>query len=105
MHDLFALDRALTPAERNRLSGKTAGGHRRPKAKGYAAPPGSGPAGETCGSCGHLHRSSTPHRTYFKCDLMQRGWTHGAASDVKARSPACSRWEAPETNPETGKAA
>jgi hypothetical protein len=84
--DLFDLDRALTPAERRRLRGS------RPP-KGYAAPPGSGPAGETCKSCQHLVRREKA-RTYLKCGLMERGWTGGAGTDVRASSPACSRWEA-----------
>ena len=83
--DLFKLDRALTPQERKRLRAGTT-------PKGYAALPGSGPAGETCGSCANLVRRQMA-RTYLKCGLMQRGWTRGAASDVQARSPACSRWQ------------
>lgn len=83
--DLFNLDRALTPAERRRLRGG------RPP-KGYAAPPGSGPAGETCKTCHHLVRREKA-RTYLKCALMERGWTNGAGTDVRASSPACSRWE------------
>lgn len=84
--DLFALDRAMTPQERKRLRAGTT-------PKGYAALPGTGPAGETCGSCEHLVRRQMA-RAYLKCGLMQRVWTRGAASDVQARSPACSRWHA-----------
>lgn len=83
--DLFNLDRAMTPQERKRLRAGTT-------PKGYAALPGSGPAGETCGSCEHLVRRRMA-RTYLKFGLMQRGWTRGSASDVQARSPACSRWQ------------
>jgi hypothetical protein len=79
------LDRALTPAERKRLRGG-------PQPKGYAAPPGSGPAGETCGTCDHLARVQPGNRSFPKCGLMERGWTGGTASDVRVRSPACSRW-------------
>lgn len=84
--DLFNLDRALTPAERRRLRGGQ-------PPKGYAAPPGSGPTGETCKSCLHLVRREKA-KTYLKCGLMQQGWTGGAGTDVRASSPACSRWEA-----------
>ncbi|MDH2313077.1 hypothetical protein [Methylobacterium brachiatum] len=84
--DLFNLERALTPQERKQLRAATT-------PKGYAALPGTGPAGETCGSCGHLARRQSA-RTYLKCGLMERGWTRGAASDVRARAPACSRWAA-----------
>lgn len=82
--DLFNLDRALTPEERKRLRAGTT-------AKGYAALPGSGPAGETCGSCAHVVRRRLA-RTYLKCGLMRRGWTGGTASDVRKSAPACSRW-------------
>ena len=84
--DLFNLDRALTPRERKQLRAVTT-------PKSYAALPGTGPAGETCSSCGHLARRQSA-RTYLKCGLMQRSWTRGAASDVRARAPACNRWTA-----------
>ena len=60
--------------------------------KGYAAPPGTGPDGETCGSCRHLYRNHVA-KTYLKCSLMKARWTGGAATDIRARSPACRRWE------------
>jgi hypothetical protein len=85
--DLFGLDRAMTPQERKRLRAGTT-------PKGYAALPGSGPAGETCGSCENLVRRRMA-RTYLKCGLRERGWTGGTASDVRAGAPACSRWSAP----------
>ena len=91
--DLFNQERALTPAERKRLRGG-------PQPKGYAAPPGSGPAGETCGSCDHLARVRPGNRSFPKCGLMERGWTGGTASDVRVRSPACSRWTALPTDPQ-----
>lgn len=63
-----------------------------PEPKGYAAQPGTGPAGETCGSCAHLYRNRMA-KTYLKCALMKAHWTGGGATDVKARAPACRRWE------------
>jgi hypothetical protein len=33
-------------------------------------------------------------KTYLKCELMKAYWTGGAGSDIKARAPACRRWEA-----------
>lgn len=86
--DLFNLDRALTPAERKRLQTAT-----RSKKTGHAWPPGTGPEGETCGSCKHLARKSMG-RVYLKCGLMQAVWTGGAGTDVRARDPACKKWEA-----------
>jgi hypothetical protein len=63
-----------------------------PEPKGYAAQPGTGPAGETCGTCRHLYRNRMA-KTYLKCELMKAYWTGGAGSDIKARAPACRRWE------------
>lgn len=62
-------------------------------ARGYAARPGSGPAGETCGSCRHLVRKRMS-RAYLKCELMRAVWTGGHGTDVLARSPACAKWSA-----------
>lgn len=64
---------------------------RRAKIRGHAGPPGEGPAGETCGSCRHMVRNEMA-RTYFKCELQKARWTGGAATDVKARDPACPKW-------------
>jgi hypothetical protein len=86
--DLFLLDRCLTPAERRRLLKAT-----RSKKTGHAAPPGTGPEGETCGSCEHLFRNSMA-RTYFKCLLRRSTWTGGFGTDVRVRDPACKHWEA-----------
>lgn len=60
--------------------------------RGYAAAPGTGPAGETCGSCRHIWRS----RRFRKCELNRACWTHGPRSDILARAPACQRWQPPE---------
>lgn len=77
---------ALTPAERRALAPKRA------RKTGHAAKPGTGPAGETCGSCAHLFRNQQA-RTYLKCELMRHAWTGGAGSDVGARDPACREWK------------
>jgi hypothetical protein len=69
-----------------------AGKRRATKAKGYAAPPGSGPASETCKSCRHLARI-TYSKTYLKCRLIQTFWTRGPGTDVRAAAPACRLWE------------
>lgn len=60
---------------------------------GYAAAPGSGPAGESCGSCGHVYRrASGSGKVFRKCDLVRE--TSGPGSDIVLKSPACARWEA-----------
>lgn len=68
--------------------------HVRNPVKGYAARPGTGPPGETCRSC----RYSAPHghgtRTFWKCDLVRP--TSGPGTDIRLKSPACARWQAPE---------
>lgn len=66
----------------------------RPRLKkgGYADHPGTGPEGETCGSCQHLFRNEMA-RTYLKCALMRAKWMGGGGTDVKARAPACAKWE------------
>jgi hypothetical protein len=62
---------------------------------GYFAPPGTGPAGETCGSCEHSGRRGNVAGTYYKCALSRARWTGGRKSDILLRSPACSSWKAP----------
>ena len=89
-YDLFHLDRALTPEERKRLRTRF-----RSKKTGHAAPPGTGPLGETCKSCKHLYRHKMS-RTYLKCGLMQAVWTSGYGTDVRAGDPACKKWEKKE---------
>jgi hypothetical protein len=59
--------------------------------RGYAHHPGTGPVGETCSTCTH---DVVFHHKYHKCDLNRRAWTHGRGSDILARSPACSKWQA-----------
>ncbi len=59
--------------------------------RGHADRPGTGPEGETCGTCRHYtvkHMS----KTYRKCGLMQAAWTGGPGSDIRKKDPACSMW-------------
>lgn len=58
---------------------------------GYAAAPGSGPAGETCRTCAHF--SHVWSGRYRKCELMARVWTRGPGTDIRAYAPACRFWE------------
>mgnify|MGYP000414382736 CR=1 FL=1 len=68
--------------------------HKPTVARGYAAPPGTGPEGEKCQTCRHrVSTGNTPARTYWKCGLMRNSWTSGPATDIKVRTPACRRWE------------
>jgi hypothetical protein len=66
---------------------------RDPTPAGYAAPPGTGPDGETCRTC--EHRVSVPlAKIYHKCALKRAEWTGGRKTDILVRSPACRLWEA-----------
>ena len=67
-----------------------------PSMKGYAAPPGTGPVGETCRTCKHYaHQRNSEGRgaAHPKCALMRALWTHGPGTDIKAKSLACEKWE------------
>lgn len=65
---------------------------------GYAKQPGSGPVGETCGSCDHYTRVRIRSgRCYRKCGLMEAHWTNGPGTDIKKKTPACSMWK-PDTS-------
>lgn len=83
------------PPDASRPILRKGGGYR----GGYAAAPGSGPSGETCGSCRHYVSVQSGARRWPKCLLMKgayRGkyWTRGPGSDIKKKAPACARWEA-----------
>jgi hypothetical protein len=59
-----------------------------------AAPVGSGPAGETCGTCEHLVRRVSPSgKRFLKCGLVRQLWTKGPGSDIRAKWPACRCFE------------
>jgi hypothetical protein len=84
MLPLMLLGRALTPDERRAFS-------KGPRKTGHAALPGTGPAGETCGSCVYLvHKKMA--KAYLKCELRRATWTGGGGTDVRARDAACSKW-------------
>ncbi len=68
--------------------------------RGGADRPGTGPTGETCGTCGHIVRTGRS-RSYPKCGLNSACWTHGPKTDIRVRWAACSKWEAPEADPAT----
>lgn len=70
---------------------KRRGRRKKTKQRGYAAPPGTGPVGETCGSCRFIYRAPTGR--YRKCILVRPHWTGGIATDILARSLSCWRWK------------
>lgn len=61
--------------------------------KGGAHRAGSGPAGETCGTCANAARFGR----YAKCKLVRGRWTNGPGTDIRLRWPACSGWQATST--------
>lgn len=65
--------------------------------RGYAYHPGSGPQGETCSTCAFIARLGR----YRKCKKYRefKRWTHGPATDILARSPACKYWQAAVASP------
>lgn len=84
--DLFGNEIAATEA-----FGPTLPKHR---VSGYAATPGTGPEGSTCGNCKHLCRAKTRSRKVFlKCGVIRHRWTHGPGTDIRAKSPGCRHWE------------
>lgn len=76
--------------------------HSSPRANGYAAMPGTGPQGESCGTCAHCRmRTIRSGRHYYKCALMLERWSSCRSTDVVLRSPACSRWQSGKPLPTT----
>ena len=69
------------------------------KTRGHAARPGTGPAGETCGSCASYRSVQGGTRCYPKCELRRSSWTGGPGSDIRKRDPACERWSAKQDKP------
>jgi len=56
-------------------------------------PVGTGPRGETCRTCRWIVRL---RGRYLKCLKARVAWTHGGATDIRAKWPACKAWEARE---------
>lgn len=80
----------MTPAQKQALQRKTA-------KHGHAAAPGSGPASESCKTCRNLARNEMRGgRVFLKCALRKAQWTGGYGTDVRAKDPACSKWQALE---------
>ena len=60
--------------------------------RAHPYPPGSGPPGQTCGTCAKLCARKFS-KTYFKCHVLMRFWTAGLGTDVRKKDPACLCWE------------
>ena len=93
----------LTPEQQDWLAGQipslaptgrrvTASGKvRYDRPHGWAAPPGSGPANETCGSCGNARKVNGGQKDYWKCALVRP--TSCPATDIRLKWPACAKWQ------------
>jgi len=56
-------------------------------------PPGSGPEGETCGTCMAERCLSYHNKYYYKCNYMRYAWTHGLGTDIRLKDHACFLWK------------
>jgi len=76
-----------------RLSEPTEAEPRPPLDRCTPALSGTGPENQTCRSCKNKTATfSGSGKRFLKCEVMRRHWTHGGATDIKARWDACSHW-------------
>lgn len=61
--------------------------------RGYAAQPGTGPAGESCRSCKFRCTVCMGGKNWHKCGLLKHRWTSGPGTDIRLKSPACEHWK------------
>lgn len=59
---------------------------------GHPTRPGTGPKGETCGTCEHRVHVKSGRHTYQKCRLIRANWSHGPGTDIKKKDAACALW-------------
>jgi hypothetical protein len=71
---------------------------KRIKRRGHAWQPGTGPEGETCKTCRFISHKRMGN-TYIKCGHPSAPkWTGGPGTDIRARDPACIKWESNPLN-------
>jgi hypothetical protein len=61
--------------------------------RAHPSPPGSGPAGQSCGTCAKCVKREFTHHNYYKCLVMAKFWTAGLGTDVRLKDLACKSWE------------
>lgn len=59
--------------------------------RGYAAPPGTGPAREACRTCRHI--TGVKGNEYASACAIAKKGSFGVAIYISPTSPACRRWE------------
>ena len=57
--------------------------------EGYALSPGTGPEGQTCGTCTHRYTMLSGHS---KCALMGKVWDRTARTNILVKADACRDW-------------
>ncbi len=95
MNDLFGnpiLEREMPGRHEGRARIAANGVKRYDIPRGYAYPPGTGPAGEKCGTCKFACSSGGGRKTYYKCLHLKPRWTAGPGTDIRLKSPACKLW-------------
>lgn len=55
--------------------------------------PGSGPAGQTCGTCQKCSVVDYHNKRYYKCHVLMKFWTHSYGTDIRKKDLACKSWE------------
>lgn len=60
--------------------------------KGYAAMPGSGPAGEKCEDCNWFAVMEWSKK-YYRCYRCKQYWAMTKKTDIEPKSAACKFWE------------
>ncbi len=65
----------------------------KPDSRATPARIGSGPAGETCGSCRFCVHVQWQAGWYFKCEKIKPNWSHGAGTDIRKKWAACKEWQ------------
>ena len=66
---------------------------KRPKRTATPYSPGTGPDGETCGTCAHAVVKPMESRNYWKCGEAKGAWTNSVNSDIRLKWPACRGWK------------
>lgn len=56
-------------------------------------PPGTGPKGETCGTCRMCVKNPYRDRNYYKCRYLKFRWTCGQGTDLRLKDEACFLWK------------